>query len=130
MIGGVTRHKLPHLSGVPHLHVNRPFNIHRTCQTILFFSNVTATLACIYLKLLLVLYHHFREGRGQGHTGLVLFIIIVFFSSALKWNSSSSHIEKLITKKLDEISGHCVLTPRMPNDLRNLWPDARTPSPL
>ena len=24
MIGGVTRRTLPHLSGVPHLHVNRP----------------------------------------------------------------------------------------------------------
>ena len=24
MIGGVTCHMLPHLSGVPHLHVNRP----------------------------------------------------------------------------------------------------------
>ena len=24
MTGGVTRHMLPHLSGVPHLHVNRP----------------------------------------------------------------------------------------------------------
>ena len=24
MIGGVTRHMLPHLPGVPHLHVNRP----------------------------------------------------------------------------------------------------------
>ena len=24
MIGGVTRHMLPHLSGVHHLHVNRP----------------------------------------------------------------------------------------------------------
>ena len=24
MIGGVTHHMLPHLSGVPHLHVNRP----------------------------------------------------------------------------------------------------------
>ena len=24
MIGGVTRHMLPHLFGVPHLHVNRP----------------------------------------------------------------------------------------------------------
>ena len=24
MIGGVTRHILPHLPGVPHLHVNRP----------------------------------------------------------------------------------------------------------
>ena len=24
MIVGVTRHMLPHLSGVPHLHVNRP----------------------------------------------------------------------------------------------------------
>ena len=24
MIGGVTRHTLPQLSGVPHLHVNRP----------------------------------------------------------------------------------------------------------
>ena len=24
MIGGVTRHMLPHLSEVPHLHVNRP----------------------------------------------------------------------------------------------------------
>ena len=25
MIGGVTRHILPHLSGAPHLHVNRPY---------------------------------------------------------------------------------------------------------
>ena len=25
MIGGVTRHMLPHLSGVRHLHVNRPY---------------------------------------------------------------------------------------------------------
>ena len=24
MIGGVTRHMLPHLSGIPYLHVNRP----------------------------------------------------------------------------------------------------------
>ena len=24
MLGGVTRHMLPHLPGVPHLHVNRP----------------------------------------------------------------------------------------------------------
>ena len=24
MIGGVTHHMLPHLSGVPHLHVNMP----------------------------------------------------------------------------------------------------------
>ena len=24
MIGGVTRRMLPHLSGVPHLHVNKP----------------------------------------------------------------------------------------------------------
>jgi len=24
MVGGVTRRMLPHLSGVPHLHVNRP----------------------------------------------------------------------------------------------------------
>ena len=24
MIGGVTRHMLPHLSGIPHLHANRP----------------------------------------------------------------------------------------------------------
>ena len=24
MIGGVTRHMLPHLCGIPHLHVNRP----------------------------------------------------------------------------------------------------------
>ena len=24
MIGGVNRHMLPHLPGVPHLHVNRP----------------------------------------------------------------------------------------------------------
>ena len=24
MLGGVTRHMLPHLSGVPHFHVNRP----------------------------------------------------------------------------------------------------------
>ena len=24
MLGGVTRHVLPHLPGVPHVHVNRP----------------------------------------------------------------------------------------------------------
>ena len=24
MLGGMTRHMLPHLPGVPHLHVNRP----------------------------------------------------------------------------------------------------------
>ena len=28
MIGGVTRHILTHLSGVPHLHVNRLFERH------------------------------------------------------------------------------------------------------
>ena len=27
MIGGVTHHILPHLPGVPHLHVNRPLRI-------------------------------------------------------------------------------------------------------
>ena len=27
MIGEVTRHMLPHLSGVPHLHVNRPLYV-------------------------------------------------------------------------------------------------------
>ena len=27
MIGGMTRHMLPHLSGVPHLNVNRPQKI-------------------------------------------------------------------------------------------------------
>ena len=27
MIGGVTRHILPHLPGVPHLHVNRPLDL-------------------------------------------------------------------------------------------------------
>ena len=26
MVGGVTRHMLPHLSGIPHLHVNRPLD--------------------------------------------------------------------------------------------------------
>ena len=26
MLGGVTRHMLPHLSGVPHLHLNRPLS--------------------------------------------------------------------------------------------------------
>ena len=26
-LGGVTRHMLPHLPGVPHLHVNRPLNL-------------------------------------------------------------------------------------------------------
>ena len=26
MIGGVTRRMLPNLSGVPHLHVNRPYD--------------------------------------------------------------------------------------------------------
>ena len=27
MLGGVTRHMLPHLPGIPHLHVNRPLGI-------------------------------------------------------------------------------------------------------
>ena len=27
MLGGVTRHMLPHLPEVPHLHENRPLNI-------------------------------------------------------------------------------------------------------
>ena len=31
MIGGVTRRMLPHLSGVPHLHVNRPLEC-RKCK--------------------------------------------------------------------------------------------------
>jgi len=26
MLGGVTRHMVPHLPGVPHLHVNGPLN--------------------------------------------------------------------------------------------------------
>ena len=30
MIGGVTRQMLPHLSGVPHLHVNRPLVLMRS----------------------------------------------------------------------------------------------------
>ena len=29
MIGGVTRRMLPHLSGVPHLHVNRPLKLNK-----------------------------------------------------------------------------------------------------
>ena len=42
MLGGVTRHMLPHLPGVPHLHVNRPLdkknflqNIQTNTQTII-----------------------------------------------------------------------------------------------
>ena len=27
MLGGVTRHMLSHLPGVPHLHVNRPYKV-------------------------------------------------------------------------------------------------------
>ena len=32
MINGVTRHMLPHLSGVPHLHVNRPLEYYHINQ--------------------------------------------------------------------------------------------------
>ena len=43
MIVGVTRHMLPHLSGVPHLHVNRPLDpIHKNphiFETAYFFTN-------------------------------------------------------------------------------------------
>ena len=38
MIGGVTRCMLPHLSGVPHLHVNRPL---RTVWWRMFYTKVT-----------------------------------------------------------------------------------------
>ena len=30
MIGWVTRYRLPHLSGAPHLHVNRPLDLQAT----------------------------------------------------------------------------------------------------
>ena len=42
MIGGVTRHLLPHLSGVPHLHVNRPLITDHTNDV-----KMLKTLACI-----------------------------------------------------------------------------------
>ena len=49
MIGGVTRHILPHLSGVPHLHVNRPLdwqnnNFARASRFFVHFFAVTARL--------------------------------------------------------------------------------------
>ena len=40
MIGGVTRHILPHVPGVPHLHVNRPLNAR------LILSNFLINLKC------------------------------------------------------------------------------------
>ena len=49
MIGGVTRHILPHLLGVPHLHVNRPLdkqsnNFARASRFFVHFSAVVARL--------------------------------------------------------------------------------------
>ena len=38
MIGGVTRHMLPQLPGVPHLHVNRPLRAEITLISATFFG--------------------------------------------------------------------------------------------
>ena len=43
MIGGVTRRMLAHLSGVPHLNVNRPQTRHFYEKTLFNFSTVTVT---------------------------------------------------------------------------------------
>ena len=39
MIGGVTRHMLPHLSGVPHLHVNRPLELVSILRWVVLINN-------------------------------------------------------------------------------------------
>ena len=39
MIGGVTRRGLPHLPGVPHLHVNRPLEL-----VLAFFQSIFLTV--------------------------------------------------------------------------------------
>ena len=36
MIGGVTRRMLPHLSGVPHLHVNRPLEGQKNSSSLVY----------------------------------------------------------------------------------------------
>ena len=41
MIGWVTRHILPHLLGVPHLHVNRPL---QRCRSTVFIARFTLAL--------------------------------------------------------------------------------------
>jgi len=46
MIGGVTRRMLPHLSGVPHLHVNRPLS---TCYVV-SFSLIIDGFSTYYVK--------------------------------------------------------------------------------
>ena len=48
MIGGVTRGMLPHLSGVPHLHVNRPLFKQLTFKliSIIFSPSVNSILQC------------------------------------------------------------------------------------
>ena len=65
MIGGVTRRMLPHLSGVPHLHVNRPLVLQksvvvvqnngkeRTCaaRAICFFLIRSIDLDAIFIAL-------------------------------------------------------------------------------
>ena len=39
MIGGVTRHMLLHLSGVPHLHVNRPLELVSILRWVVLINN-------------------------------------------------------------------------------------------
>ena len=58
MFGGVTRHMLPHLPGVPHLHVNRPLEVKNMCKSNIiwhFICTVTQTalvskviFTCVY----------------------------------------------------------------------------------
>ena len=45
MLGGVTWHMLPHLPGVPHLHVNRPLNVTDKC--FLFQNMIIANFSMV-----------------------------------------------------------------------------------
>ena len=51
MLGGVTRHMLPHLSGVPHLHVNRPL-ICLPFFSSLFTARESFVCLCDYLNVI------------------------------------------------------------------------------
>ena len=64
MLGGVTRHMLPHLPGVPHLHVNRPQVRKKKKENfcLVFTSAVKVTLHAVH--------HTIRNDNFKHNTSL------------------------------------------------------------